>query len=119
MDLSDNDEDIEEAMDNTGMAKTAEEKAQQQFRLVESFGSEKQKRLLANARQSRVDVKDLNSSISNSLPVVIDNGCKMMSKKCVPQITFTLFLFNPFLMRYGLVGHLLSPNYCVSQFSVK
>lgn len=70
--------DEEEKPMNNGAPKTVEEKAQQQFRLVESFGSEKQKRLLANARQSKVDSKDLDSSMSNSLPVV-DNQCKIFT----------------------------------------
>ena len=75
VDLSDNGED-DETMD-VGTPKTVEEKAHQQHRLVESFGSEKQKRLLANARQSKVDVKDLNSSMTSTLPAV-DHQCKII-----------------------------------------
>jgi len=73
LDLSDDEE--EEAM-HVETPKTSEEKTQQQFRLVESFGSAKQKRLLVNARRSKIDMKDLDSSISNSLPMV-DNQCKI------------------------------------------
>ena len=64
-------------MEDAGTPRTAEEKAQQQLHLVESFGSEKQKRLLANARRSKVDAKDLDSSLTNALPVV-DNQCKII-----------------------------------------
>lgn len=70
----------EEAVEDAGTPRTAEEKAQLQFHLVESFGSEKQKRLLANARRSKVDVKDLDSSISNSLPAV-DSQCKIIFRR--------------------------------------
>ena len=68
LDLSDDEGD--EAMEDTGAPNTAEEKAQLQFQLVDSFGSEKQKRLLANARQSKIDGTDLDSSLANSLPMV-------------------------------------------------
>ena len=63
------------AMEAPAAPKTAEEKAQQQFSLVESFGSEKQKRLLASARQSKIDAKDMDSSFTSTLPQ-IDNQCK-------------------------------------------
>ena len=91
LDLSD--DGGEEAMDDTRAPKTAEEKAQQQFQLVESFGSEKQKRLLASARQSKVDGKDLDSSLTNSLPMV-DSQCKIIVKNVTPQIAFTLLLLK-------------------------
>ena len=105
LDLSDDEGD--EAMEDVGAAKTAEEKAQQQFQLVESFGSEKQKRLLASARQSKVDGADLDSSLTNSLSMV-DPQCKIIIKNVTPQITFTLFLLNCCLIKHQLVGHLLS-----------
>ena len=74
MDLSDDDESSKEATQDAGTPMTTEEKARQQFHLVESFGSEKQKRSLAIARRSKVDMKDLDSSISNTLPVVDNQG---------------------------------------------
>ena len=78
VDLSDDDDESgKEATQDAGTPMTTEEKAQQQFHLVESFGSEKQKRSLAIARRSKVDMKDLDSSISNTLPVV-DNQCKII-----------------------------------------
>lgn len=104
LDLSDDEGD--EAMEDAGTPKTAEEKAQQQFQLVESFGSEKQKRLLANARQSKIDGTDLDSSLANSLPMV-DLQCKIIIKNVTPQIAFTLFLLNCCLIKHQLVGHLL------------
>lgn len=84
LDLSD---DGEDEAKHAETAKTTEEKTKQQFCLVESFGSTKQKRLLANVRRSKVDVKDLDLSISNSLPVIY-NQCKIFFYLIeMPQIT--------------------------------
>lgn len=105
-------------MEDTRSSKTAEEKAQQQLHLVESFGSEKQKRLLANARRSKVDAKDLDSSLTNALPVV-DNQCKIIrNAECVPQIAFTLFLLNHFPCGVLACWTPVRNTYCLSKFSV-
>jgi len=68
LDLSDDDDENGDlAMEATKSPKTPADKTQQQYRLVQSFGSEKQKRFLANARRGIVDSKDLDTSMANSL----------------------------------------------------
>ena len=89
------DDEGDKAMEAPAAPKTAEERAQHQFSLVESFGSEKQKRLLASARQSKIDAKDMDSSFTSTLPLV-DSQCKIIR---APQIAFTLFLLNHCLIK--------------------
>ena len=86
-----------------------EEKAQQQFNLVESFGSEKQKRLLANARRSKVDIKDLDSSLTNALPVV-ENQCKivMYTTNCIHSVSVESLPFWGISLLDTCYKHLLS-----------
>ena len=113
LDLSDDEGD--EAIEDATAPKTAEEKAQQQFQLVESFGSEKQKRLLASARQSKVDGTDLD--LANSLPMV-DTQCKIIIKKC--YTTNCIYIVSVELLPYkaSACWTPVKPSYCPSQFSV-
>ena len=69
MDLSDDDDENGDMTTEVTKSppKTPADKMQQQYRLVQSFGSEKQKRFLANARRGIVDSKDLDTSMTNSL----------------------------------------------------
>lgn len=63
-------DDIGDETMNIGTPKTTKKKVQQEYRLVELYGSERQKKSLANVRQSKVDVKDLDSSMNSTLAVV-------------------------------------------------
>ncbi|XP_065883791.1 DNA-directed RNA polymerase I subunit RPA49-like [Dysidea avara] len=69
LDLSDDDDENGDMTTEVTKSppKTPADKMQQQYRLVQSFGSEKQKRFLANARRGIVDSKDLDTSMTNSL----------------------------------------------------
>ena len=69
LDLSDDDEENGDTTTEVSRLPStpAVDKSQQQYQLVQSFGSEKQKRFLANARRSIVDSKDLDTSMTTSL----------------------------------------------------
>jgi len=112
LDLSDDDdENGDMMMEVTRSPKTSVDKTQQQYRLVQSFGSEKQKRFLANARRGIVDSKDLDTSMTSSLETFSYHSkvyvcfCPVLFG-CVQLISFCLQFF---LIRPNLLNTLLAP----------
>jgi len=106
LDLSDDDD---ENGDRTmEVPKTPVDKTQQQYRLVQSFGSEKQKRFLANARRGIVDSKDLDTSMTNSLET-FDYHSKVYVCFCPVLFGCVQLISFCFLIRPNLLNTLLAP----------